>query len=290
MVSFEWVRYAYFFIRLERIGDNVFPCLPYNAGNSVSGSDIYLDDVTFTGCGIPNSPTITKSFSPNPIAVNGTSTLSFTLANSNSIELSRSNITDSLPSGLQVAATPSATTTCGGTPTWAPGAGRTILTFGRQPADNSRDKFVYGQCQYHGHSLRVLSERKRVYFIHKWWHQHGVNRKATAGLTVLKPPSMTKLFSPNPILAGGTSTLTFTIANPNQNDALSNIQFSDTFPTSPAQMQVAATPNATTSGCGSPTFAPNAGAVSISFTNGTIVAGGTCTVSVNVMVEALVVM
>ncbi len=59
-------------------------------------------------------------------------------------------------------------------------------------------------------------------------------------------------------------------------------QFSDTFPTLPAQIQVASTPSATTSGCGSPTFAPTAGATSISLTTAMIAAGGTCTISVNV--------
>src|SRR5262249_21762429 len=47
-------------------------------------------------------------------------------------------------------------------------------------------------------------------------------------------------------------------------------------------LQVAATPNATTSGCGSPTFAPAAGNTSASFSGGTIAASGTCTVSVDV--------
>ena len=102
---------------LNASGTTYFRVYAYNASNSVSGSDIYLDDVTFTGCVVPNPPTITKVFSPNPIAVNGTSTLTFTLANSNPLViLSGVTFTDSLPSGLQVAAPPSATTTCGGTP------------------------------------------------------------------------------------------------------------------------------------------------------------------------------
>jgi hypothetical protein len=102
-----------------------------------------------------------------------------------------------------------------------------------------------------------------------------------ATLTAVRPPSIAKQFAPNPILANGTSTLTFRITNPNQNDALSGVAFSDTFP---AGMVVANPPNASTSGCGSPTFSPTAGAGSISFLNGTIAGGGTCTVKVNVTV------
>ena len=45
---------------------------------------------------------------------------------------------------------------------------------------------------------------------------------------------------------------------------------------------MAATPNATTTGCGSPTFAPMAGDTSVAFSGGTIAANGTCTVTVDV--------
>ena len=50
-----------------------FFVLAYNAGNSGADAFIYLDNVTFTGCGTAQPPTISKVFSPNPIAVNATS-------------------------------------------------------------------------------------------------------------------------------------------------------------------------------------------------------------------------
>ena len=114
-----------------------------------------------------------KSFSPNPIAVNGTSTLSFTLANSNSIAFDRGNI-------YRLASFGSAGcchtichhnlwrdahlgTGCGRNESHLWIANRRTIT---------REQFLYGQCQYNGHSFRVVSKRKRVYFIHKWRHQH----------------------------------------------------------------------------------------------------------------------
>src|SRR5258706_5853610 len=101
------------------------------SGNNKTGATFYLDNVIFKGCPRLNPPTITKAFSPDPIAVNGVSTLTFTLTNPNaSNALTGVTFTDTLPTGLQVAATPTATTTCGGTPTWAPTAGSTALTFG----------------------------------------------------------------------------------------------------------------------------------------------------------------
>ena len=51
-------------------------------------------------------------------------------------------------------------------------------------------------------------------------------------------------------------------------------------------MVVAPTPTASTSGCGSPTFAPAAGAASVVMSNATIAAGAICTVAVNVVAPA----
>lgn len=110
---------------------------------------------------------------------------------------------------------------------------------------------------------------------------------ATANLTAVLPPIIAKLFDPTPILAGGTSTLTFTITNPNLNNAMGSIAFSDTFPISPGNMVVASPTNASTSGCGTPTFSPTAGAGSVSFSSGTIAAGGTCSVTVNITAPAI---
>jgi len=95
----------------------------------------------------------------------------------------------------------------------------------------------------------------------------------------ISPPSIAKAFSPNPIAVGGVSTLTFTVTNPNAGTALTGVAFTDSFP---AGLQVAATPSATTTGCGAPTFAPAAGNTSLSFSGGTIAASGTCTVTVAV--------
>lgn len=96
----------------------------------------------------------------------------------------------------------------------------------------------------------------------------------------IQPPSIVKQFSPSTVTTNAVSSLTFTITNPNAGVALTGVAFTDSFP---AGMQVAATPGATTSGCGSPTFAPASGNTSLSFSGGTVAASGTCTVSVNVV-------
>jgi hypothetical protein len=100
---------------------------------------------------------------------------------------------------------------------------------------------------------------------------------------ILSPSAVTisKNFSPDPTTAGGISTLTITITNPTS-ATFSGLNFTDPFPTSPGAMVVASTPGASTTGCGTPTFSPTAGAASISFSNGSIAANSTCTIKVNV--------
>lgn len=260
---------------LNAAGNTYFRVYAFNAGNSVSGSDLYLDDVTFTGCAVPTPPTITKAFSPNPIAVNGTSTLTFTLANSNPVALTGVTFTDALPSGLQVASTPSASTTCGGSPTWAPAAGATTLTFGSPtggtiPASGSCTVSVNITATAAGSYQNVSGFTSST----NGGTNTGSTGSASASLTVLQPPSMTKLFSPNPILAGGTSTLTFTLTNPNQNNALTGVAFSDTYPGT----VVNTTPASITNSCGG-TLTATAGTGSVSLSGASIAASSSCTVT-----------
>ena len=83
---------------------------------------------------VVSAPSVTKSFSPNPIPAGGTSTLTVTLSNPNNTALTGASITDPLPSGLTpVAGT--AATTCGGTATQT--ATALTLTGGTIPASGS---------------------------------------------------------------------------------------------------------------------------------------------------------
>ncbi|MFO0206768.1 MAG: hypothetical protein ACK54L_11610, partial [Betaproteobacteria bacterium] len=61
------------------------------------------------------SLTATKSFSPTPVAANGgNSTVTVTLGNIGAAVLTNVSVNDPLPSGLRVASTPAAATTCAG--------------------------------------------------------------------------------------------------------------------------------------------------------------------------------
>jgi uncharacterized repeat protein (TIGR01451 family) len=261
---------------LNPSGPTYFRIYGAHAKNNNPGSDLYLDDITFTGCGTPQPPTVSKSFSPNPVAVGGSSTLTFTITNPNpTVPLSGIALNDALPAGLMVASGSSAQ--CGGTlTTTAPST--LSLSGGALAAGASCTVTVAVTATTAGPHDNVSGAVSAT----ESGANSGASGIATASLIAVLPPSLAKQFAPNPVLAGGVSTLTFTITNPNPNNPLAGVSFSDTPPTSPGAMVVAATPAAATAGCGSPSFAPMAGDGALSFSGGTIAAGGVCTVAVNV--------
>ena len=219
-------------------------------------------------------PVIAKSFSPNPIGVGGTSMLTFTITNSNTgTSLTGVAFTDTFPAGLEVAAAPNASTSGCGSPAFSPVAGNTSLSFSGGTIAQS------GTCTVSVSVTATTTGAKVNTTSSVTSTNGGTGNTGTDTLTVALPPSIAKSFSPNSIAVGGVSTLTFTITNPDSGMSLTGVAVTDTFP---AGLQVAATPNATITGCGSPAFAPAAGNTSVSFTGGTIAASGTCTVTVDV--------
>jgi large repetitive protein len=218
--------------------------------------------------------TISKSFSPTTIAINGTSTLTFSITNPNgSIPLTGVAFNDPLPSGVQVASPTNAGTANCGSPTFSPGAGATNLSFsGGTIGTSACTVTVNVTTTTGGAKINTSSVVTST--------DSDPGNQATATLTVISPPYISKAFLPVTVPINGVSKLTFTITNPPENSiALTGIAFSDSLP---AGLKVAATPTASTSGCGTPTFSPAANATTLTFTNGTISAGGTCVVNVNV--------
>jgi len=257
-------------------GNTVFRLTATGANNDASGASLNYDDMVFTGCTQALPPTITKAFAPNPVAVGATSTLTFTVTNPNGgIPASGVAFTDTLPAGLTA---PNGTTApCGGSLVIT-GGNTLTFTGGTLAAGASCSIPVTVTATTAGPHVNVSGFISST----EGGTNTGASGTASASLTAVLPPAIAKQFAPNPILALGVSTLTFVITNPNQNDTLSSVAFSDTFPTSPGAMVVAAAPGASTSGCGAPTFSPAAGAGSVTFSGGTITGGGTCTVTVNV--------
>jgi uncharacterized repeat protein (TIGR01451 family) len=213
-------------------------------------------------------PTISKAFGTPYILPGDTTSLTLTLNNPTALALTGVAFTDTFPSNLLVATPNALNNGCGGTATTS--AGAVSLTGGSLIAN--------GSCTITlDVTSSVVGPRNNT--------AGGVSSTETgtagapsntATLSVVTAPSITKSFSPSSIVAGGTSTLTLVINNPNA-IALTGLGFTDNFPT---DITVAAAPGATNS-CGG-TFTTVANDVSINLANGGVPANSTCTVSVKV--------
>ena len=243
----------------------------FNAGG-ISGhgsADATVDQATVTAPIIILEPLqITKSFSPNPVAVNASSTLTFAVNNPNVIAVD-ANFTDSLPAGLVVAATPGVTNTCGGTVTAVAGSGLISFSNGSLPV---------GTCSI---SVNVSSATDNVYnnsvTINSTAAGTGAQSTSSASLTVINPPSILKAFGAASIPLNGTTSLTFTLSSTNANLTLNGVAFTDSLPAG----LVVATPGNLNSTCSGTATAVD-GSSSISLSGATLAPGASCTVSVNV--------
>jgi hypothetical protein len=91
------------------------------------------------------------------------------------------------------------------------------------------------------------------------------------------PPTIAKSFGAGSIALNGSTSLGFTINNPNAS-TLTGVGFTDTLP---AGLTVS-TPNGITGSCGGGTIIANAGSAAVSLTGATLAATASCTFSVNV--------
>ncbi|MCP4379268.1 MAG: hypothetical protein GY794_24240, partial [bacterium] len=212
-----------------------------------------------------------KQFVPDAIAVGGTSTLTFSIDNSGStVDATSLDFTDNLPSGVVVASTPSASTTCtGGTLTAT--AGASVVTYSGGTVSAS------GTCTL---VVDVTSGTAGTYINTTGLLTSSLGSSGTATdiLTVDPPAGFSKGFAPNPILVDGISTLTFTIDNTGNSVAATNLDFTDNLPSG---VVVASTPNASAT-CSGGTVTATAGASVVTYNGGAVSAGGTCTVQADV--------
>src|SRR5439155_7192341 len=169
-------------------------------------------------------------------------------------------LTDTLPAGLTVP-TAGPTTVCGGTLTTT--APDTITFSGGTLASNSN-------CQIPVTVTGATAGVKNNTSGNVTSNETAQGNTASASITVVAPPSISKAFSPTQIPVNGTSTLTFTITNPNSTVGLTGVGFTDTLP---AGLTVATSGPTTTCGGTLTTTNPS----TITLTGASIAASGTCT-------------
>jgi arabinogalactan endo-1,4-beta-galactosidase len=93
------------------------------------------------------------------------------------------------------------------------------------------------------------------------------------------PPTIAKAFGGASVALNGTTTLTFTLSNPNSSLSLSGIGFADAMP---AGLTVSS-PNGVTGSCGGGTITAASGSTSVSLSGAVLAAGASCTFAVNVV-------
>ena len=275
-----WVTVSTDFANTETstTGTTYFYVYGYKSQNTGAGSDLFLDDITFSGCTAdPKVPTVAKSFSASSAAVGSTTTLTLTLTNPNNTALTGVKLTDPLPDGLLIAATPGVTTTCTSTSyTATAGTGVVDISSATIPASSS--------CTFKVNLLVTKSGTLANTTGYISSSQTGTNSTSTgygtASITgTLLPPSMSKTFLPSTIYLGSTTLLRFTITNPNPSDTLTGLAFSDTYPSGLINGDLTATPVSNT--CSGSTTAATGGNT-ISLSGGSLAGGASCTVTVQV--------
>jgi arabinogalactan endo-1,4-beta-galactosidase len=93
------------------------------------------------------------------------------------------------------------------------------------------------------------------------------------------PPAIAKVFGAASVSLNGTTSLTFSLSNPNSAISLSGIGFTDAFPSG----LTVASPNGLAGSCGGGTIIAAAGSNSVSLSGASLAAGASCTFAVNVV-------
>jgi hypothetical protein len=211
-----------------------------------------------------------------PFLLNGSVPLEIFINNPNpSTTLTGVGFTDTLPAGLVVSTPNNLTGSCGGgTITAIAGSGAVSLTGAALAASASCSFSVRVTGTTLGIKNNTTSPVTSV--------EGGTGGTASAGIAVteLLPPTILKSFGAASIPLDGSTSLSFTISNPNCCifPFFSGTGFTDTLPAG----LVVSTPNRLTGGCGGGTITAIAGSGAVSLTGALLEAFSSCTFSLNV--------
>jgi alpha-tubulin suppressor-like RCC1 family protein len=215
--------------------------------------------------------TIGKSFSPTSIPVNGTSTLTFTLTNTNaSVGLTGLSFSDSFPAGMQVASPLSVSDSCGGT--FVASINATSVSFSGGAVGSGVGTSCTITVGVTATAAGSLTNTTSTLSSSGGTSASG----ATATLTVVAPPALSKVFGGSSVPLNGSTSLTFTVKN-NNATALTAIGFTDPLPAG----LVISTPNGLSETCNG-TITATQGNNVIKLSGATLLANAGCNFAVNV--------
>jgi uncharacterized repeat protein (TIGR01451 family) len=181
-------------------------------------------------------PTITKVFGAATILLNSSTTLSFTLTNPvDQASLTGVGFTDNLPVGLIISTPNGLLGGCGGGTIVATAGSTTVTLSGATlPAKTA--------CTFSVNVTGTIPE-VAINTTSPVTSTQATGLTATATITIVGPPSITKAFADSTVPLDQDVTLTFTVANFNNTVTLTGVSFTDTMPSG-------LTVISTTAGCG----------------------------------------
>jgi MYXO-CTERM domain-containing protein/uncharacterized repeat protein (TIGR01451 family) len=214
-------------------------------------------------------PVIAKQFGAARIPLNGTTSLLFNISNSNTTTLTGVGFTDTLPAGLVVPPPNGVVGSCFGGPITTQ-TNSISMTGATIPGNSGCSVNVTMMGTSGGVQNNATSEVTS--------NEGGTGNSATASLTVVAPPTLSKQFDPATIPLNGTSQLVFSLANSNATTQLTGVSFTDTLPAG----LVVAPPGLLFGNCDGGTIIATPGTNSVSLSPTTIPSGFTCVFAVNV--------
>lgn len=242
----------------------------------VCGAAVHTSGVGVIQSPLPLAPTVSESFDPSNVLVDGASQMTLTFSNPNQNgDITGVQLNDAFPPGMKNAdQAPLVCDTCGFTEDVAPGASVANLSDGTIPAGDTCSIVinVVGTSP-----VDVVNDTGPITSTNA---PDGTDASATlaVGLTA---PSVTTSFAASSVSVGGTSQLTFELGNPNASDDITNVAFTDDYPT-PLHMMNAGADVVVRNTCGGNLDAMSAGG-SVALSGGTIPAGESCSVAINVV-------
>lgn len=196
-----------------------------------------------------------KTFVPATIGPGSVSTLEFDITNDTPNPVTDMEFSDTLPDGVTIADPASASSNCGAV-TLSASAGGSIIDFSGRSLDPGLS------CKV---KVNVTSSTPGTHtnVSGDLTSSAGKSGTATADLEVKTDrPGFSKSFSPDNVEAGQRSTLTFTIDNTLNVNAVHSASFTDSLP---SPMVIASPSNASTT-CGAGIITANPGSSSVNFT------------------------
>ncbi|MDF1697428.1 MAG: hypothetical protein P1U56_16415, partial [Saprospiraceae bacterium] len=233
----------------------------------------------------PTEIFLQKSFNPNPASPGGTTNLEFSISNfSRDFEATNITFSDDLTTvlaGLTATGTP-LNDVCG-TGSVLSGTTTLTLTGGTIPAE--------GTCTFSVPLSVPGGAAGGIYTNTTSAISGDINGSTITGnmanenLTIAYAPTITKSFLNDPIVAGGVTTLEFTITNTDPTNPLTDITFTDNISAFLSGTTISSLPPAGTCGASS-VFVSflDLGELTFQMIGGEIAAGGSCTFSIDLLI------